>query len=396
MQGEGAAVGLGWDDIKAHLPPGWEELAVERGLIGPPRPHLGAKVTSIEPVLRLVFHHAGLESSLKITTAAAAAAGVITLSAVALHKWECKLAPYLAELLGQMVESNLTFAKQQWAGYEIVLADGTTITRPGSEGTDARVLYALRLSDMSLLHYRATDAHGGETLRAFEAHPEQLWIVDRGYANPPGITALALQGADVLVRYNRGSLPLFTVKGKPFDVLAHARQLGAEGAMGDWDVQLFADEPMPIRGRLCAVRLPDSKAEEARDRVRREYGKAASAETLEAASWLLVFTTAARSRLTTEQILDLYRVRWQIELEIKRDKSIGGLSKLPNFRDDTIATWIYAKLILGQIARRLVTPQGAFPPSAVHHRRLDPKCAPDLAAPHRRHRRRVLARPQAH
>lgn len=139
MQGDGAEVGLGRDDIKAHLPPGWEELAIERGLIGPPRPYLGAKVTAIEPVLRLVFHHAGLESSLKITTAAAAAAGMITLSAVALHKWERKLAPYLAELLGRMVESNATFAREHWGGYEIVLADGTVITRPESEGVEMRV-----------------------------------------------------------------------------------------------------------------------------------------------------------------------------------------------------------------------------------------------------------------
>ena len=56
---------------------------------------------------------------------------------------------------------------------------------------------------------------------------------------------------------------------------------------------------------------------------------------------------------------------WEMELKIKRDKSIGGLDTLPNFRPDTIHAWLCAKLLAQQIAHRLTTPQVAFPPSAV-------------------------------
>ncbi len=51
-----------------------------------------------------------------------------------------------------------------------------------------------------------------------------------------------------------------------------------------------------------------------------------------------------------------------MELHIKRDKSIGGLDRLPNFRPDPIEGWVSAKLLLGALARRLACE--AFSPEA--------------------------------
>ena len=83
------------------------------------------------------------------------------------------------------------------------------------------------------------------------------------------------------------------------------------------------------------------------------------------AAWLDRLHDAPAERIDDPTGFWLYRLRWQMELEIKRDKSIGGIDKLPNFLDDTIATWLYAKLLIQQIARKIVSPSVAFPPSAV-------------------------------
>jgi hypothetical protein len=61
--------------------------------------------------------------------------------------------------------------------------------------------------------------------------------------------------------------------------------------------------------------------------------------------------------------MELYGLRWQVELHIKRDKSIAGLDRLPNFRNDTVYSWICAKLLLTQIARKIAAPNVAIPPS---------------------------------
>jgi Transposase DDE domain len=361
-------IALDWEVIKAQLPDGWRELATEMGLIRDYPASMNTKVKDIEQLLRLEFHRAGLQSSLKETTAEASAAGLIELSSVALHKWEYKLSPYLARLLVRMTEAGATFACERWAGFDVILADATTVQRPGSRGTTARVRYAMRLSDLTFLHLEATDEHEGETFRVFHATPGQLWIGDRCYANPPGIMEIVQSGAHALVRYNRGALPLYGERGEEVDVLRLVRTLRQLGQCGEWKVWVHPSDGFPIRGRLCAVRLPDDKVEQARARLREEYRSHVSAEALEAAKWLIVFTTVPTRRLPIRRVLELYRMRWQIELEIKREKSIDGLDKLPNFLTPTIQTWLYIKLLLQQIGRKIVSDAVAFPPSGARLR----------------------------
>jgi hypothetical protein len=174
----------------------------------------------------------------------------------------------------------------------------------------------------------------------------------------------------------------------------HVRRLDGGERSAAWSVYVHPPNHAPIRGRLCAVRLPEEEAEKARDRLRKEEGANVSARALEAAAWLILFTTAPAERMTTAMVLALYRLRWQVELEIKRNKSLGGMDDLPNFRDDTIATWLYGKLLIQQIARRTVSPSVAFPPSAVDVAFLpvSGRGPREASPPHRAHRPRDVAR----
>ncbi len=356
-----------WKAVEAILPTGWRELAEQQGLIRRNLPaQLGAKVHDIGVVLRLVFYQVATHVGLVTATAAFAAADVVTLSSVALHKWMRKLAPYLAELAKQMIGAGALFSPARWAGYNVLLVDATTVSRPGATGTTARLHTALRLADLRLVQVYVTDDKGGETLRRFDVSPGDLWIGDRGYAGPPGIAMVVAQGGDVLVRYNRGSLPLYGASGRPLDVLAElTKRLHRPLAKREWQAWVHPATGERIRGRLCAVRLPADKAVEARRRLQKEQGADITVETLAMADFVAVFTTAAADRLNTDRVLELYRLRWQVELEYKRDKSITGLDRLPNFRPDTIASWIYAKLLLHQILRKLSGPNGPFPPEAL-------------------------------
>lgn len=371
-------VQVDWEFLRAQLPGDFRELAVEMGLILPHLPHLGAKVTDIEPILRIILHRAGLEVSLATTASEAATGQLIDLSSVAIHKWERKFAPYLAALSAEMLGAAAEFGPGKWAGYDVLLADATAVARPGADGTTARVHYVLRLADLRVLRAVVTDEHRGETLRNHEdlTAPGQLWIADRVHANPPGIAAIRGGGADALIRYNRGSLPLYDRRGGVFDVMEHVRTLRSAGAVGEWPVSVHPRDEEPIQGRLCAMRLPNDKVEEARERLRREEGNEVTAESLEAAAWLIVFTTVPRSRMKAGCVLQLYRIRWQVELEIKREKSIGGLSRLPNFREDTIATWLQAKLLIHLIAQKIASSAEAFPPSVVEWHLLAAHASP--------------------
>lgn len=376
-----------WDLIERELPAGWRELGDAMGLLRERPAHMQTKIRDIGVALRLVLHQAGTSSSLRATTALAAAIGVVSISAVSLHQWMKKLGPYLTALLGQMVPTT-SFAPAMWGGFHVIAGDATTVQRPGSKGTTARVHYALRLADLTPRHIEVTDEHGGETARRFRAEKGELWLLDRGYANPPGVAAIRTPGAHIIVRHNRGTLPLYDKQGKRLDVAALLRDTtDRETAHQRRAFVHFGDERIP--GRVCWLRVPEDKVEAARQRAKREAEGVCDEETLYAAEFVVVFTTVLQE-LTAAQVLELYRARWQIELEFKRSKSIRELDRLPNFLPETIHSWICAKLLLQLIATRIASPAEDFPPGEVRFALLGSEAIP--ATPRRRGRRALVRR----
>jgi hypothetical protein len=367
MGTEATLANLDWATIKAQLPDGWRELAAQMKLIRPKLPeHMGTKVKDIEPILRLQLYRVARNTGLLNAAAAFAAADILNLSAVALHKWEKKMGGYLAKLLSAMVaEPHAMFAPERWAGLQLHVVDATCVQRPGSKGTTARVHLALRLTDLRVVEAHVRDETVGESFRRFSPAAGQLWIGDRAYANPPGIAWVHEHGAKVLVRYNRGSLPLYDQNGRALDVQGKLQRLDHKGRCRQWQAFVHPPNGPRIEGRICAVRLPPDKAQQARERLRKEDGPKVTQQSLQMAEFVVVFTTVESSALSCEQILQLYGARWQIELDFKRGKSITGLDRLPNFLPETILSWIYTKLLLQQIARRLSTPQASFPPYAL-------------------------------
>ncbi len=71
------------------------------------------------------------------------------------------------------------------------------------------------------------------------------------------------------------------------------------------------------------------------------------------AEYWVLFTTVPASRLTDAQLLELYRARWQIELQFKRWKSLCNFDTLENWRPDTVVAWLYGKLLLALCLDRL-------------------------------------------
>jgi hypothetical protein len=358
--------------IASQLPDEWRKLAEEMTLIRPQPAQLGAKITDIEQAMRLVLHYVS-GSSLRVTTAIGAAIGVIAVSSVTLHKWMKKIGPYLAVLLSRMVNSS-AFAPEQWAGFDVIAGDATTVQRPGAKGTTARVHYALRLADISTRHIEVTDDKGGETARRFVATPGELWLLDRGYSNPAGVDAIRDRHADLVVRYNRGTLPVYDARGKRIDVAALLRSTPDRAQPHEHPACVHFDAKR-ILGRMCWLRLPEDKADEARHRAVREADGDCDAETLEFAEFVVVFTTV-QHELSANQVLELYRARWQIELEFKRAKSIRELDQLPNFLPETIYSWICAKLLLQLIAARIASQTVAVPPEDTRFQSSAPSHTP--------------------
>jgi Transposase DDE domain len=365
----------GWQSIRRLLPPEYEVLACEHQQV---ETKFGnAKIRNADTLLRFIFLHVGADLPLRQTVAVMAEAGEPSLSPMRLHKKMARAAPYLRALVERVVAWPEDGAPERWGGYVFCAVDATVVCGPGAVGTDARVHTKLRLADVSLSSVEVTDETGGESLCRFTWEPGELAVGDRAYFTPRGIQHVLDAGAEVLVRYRLEGVELCDESGDVLDVLDAVEHL-AVGETSDLDVTAtLPDRRLPAR--LVAYRLPDDAVNRARERLRREKGSDLSARVFESAKYVLLFTTAARSRLDAERCLQGYRLRWQIELQFKRWKSLCGFDLLPNTRDDTTLAWLYAKVLLGALLDRMASiPTELSPPE---RQTAVPFVPPDVVRP---------------
>ena len=327
--------------------------------------YLNTKITHIDQILRLVLFMVANGLSLRSAAALGSVAGMPQLSAVALHKWMKKIGDYIFWLLEEVSDCREIYASHRWGQYDVIATDATTAERPGATGTTARVHVALRLSTLRSIEAKVSTDKVGEHFGGFESMEEgQLWIGDRCYSNPESVKRADDCGAAVLVRYNKSSIPLYAHSdaSEPIDVLALVRRLARVGSAITKPVWCKPKRNAAIRGRLHFIRLSAVDARRARGKLaksRMENGESApSSDVRELAGYRILFTTAPLSRLSAKQCLTLYCLRWQIELHFKREKSIAGLDGLPNYRNDTIDTWLGAKLLISELTRKLIAESG--------------------------------------
>ena len=130
------------------------------------------------------------------------------------------------------------------------------------------------------------------------------------------------------------------------------------------------DGPLALRlivWRLVTWRKSEVQAEETRGRLlkdARKRGKTPDRRSLEAAGYVLLLTSLPKADFLPDDVLALYRLRWQIELAFKRMKSLAGLDALPAKKPKLACAWIYAKLIAVLLAERIAGQVRDSPPSA--------------------------------
>lgn len=357
-----------WPLLEAHLPEGWRDWAKTYRILTNRRLPHNAKLKTVDEILYLVLSYVGLGTSLRTLSAATSTTEAVpTLTSVSLHQWMRKCGPWLAQIAAAMVEP-LDQMPARWHGLDVLVGDGSVVTRPGSKGTDARVHYALRLSDLGYVHAEVTDPTVGEKFARFPVTAEQLWLLDRNFCNPPAFAHAQAKKAHLLVRYNSGTLPLWTEQGNAFDVLAAVEGLASGEASASWSLFVRSGSSrVPVR--LLARRATSEQRQQHLDRLRKDYGSKIPARLVVLAGYLLLVTTLDQERLPTDKAFDLYRLRWQVELAIKQDKSLGELGDLPCSLPETIYAWLVAKVLLTLLVRRLAkqADQPAFSPGGCPH-----------------------------
>ncbi len=326
-----ALIDEGWEqEVLPHLPTGYEQQALSLHAIERYR-----EFTRASDLLRGLLGYVLCAPSFRQMGAWAVLIGLANISAVAWRTHLRQARTWLLWLLCELLAAAATPATPAQSQSprvpqtpRLLLIDATRLKQPGGSGDDWRVHLGYELLSGRLVDVRVADRHICEGFDLFTLGSADIVIADRGYSRRRQLAYALQRGAQVVVRLEVQKVPLLDEQGQPLDVVAwlHTCAGGTHSR-----TVAFEQQGQRYQGRLIASALPAEAAERAQAKARRQASKQQhqlKEQTLFLAGWLLVFCSLSVDPWSDEQVLALYRARWQIELLIKRMKSVLKLAQL--------------------------------------------------------------------
>jgi hypothetical protein len=334
-----------WQDIVDRLGGAGGLAASARATKAFVRPRV---IASAVDLLRLILTYCLREGGLRSTAAWAASTGLADISNVGLLNRLRQCGDWLEVLVGQALAAGAPAASQ---GRLIRLIDGTTVPKAGKADRARngvwRIHGALDLPSERFGFFELTDEKGGETLDRIPVVKGEIRIADRAFLQPDRMASVLDAGADIVVRAPwKGSWQ--DGKGAPVDLIA-ILQKGTTAGVIDQPIWVGRKSGPALKLRLVAVKKPPEAAEAAKCTARRNArkgGHTISQETLTAAEWVILITSLDTDSFPSSDVLDLYRLRWRVELAFKRLKSLIGLKGPPGTHQNSARPYVLAHLLL--------------------------------------------------
>jgi hypothetical protein len=351
-------IDVDWKYLCQYLPENLTDLAKATGTVRRWR-----NLKTGEELLRVILAYAMEDLSLRSTAAWSSQAALELKDTSVLHRLR-KAPPLLERVLAHLLTQRVR--AEVAAGPEFRINDATVLSIPGSEGTDWRLHVVYDPAQCCLRRVEITDHQGGERLERDQPRPGDVVCGDRGLAHARGIHAVTEKGAYVLLRMHWQNIRLQDAQGQPVDMDQTLRRAD-QGESGTIVYVPLENKP-PVRARLLIRPLPTEAASRNRQRLRRnaaKKGRTPSATALRLAGYFCVLTTLPEDLATDDVVLELYRVRWQIELFFKRCKGLLHFDQLRAFDPRLVRTYCLAKLIEVALIQCLHEEAMAFSPWGV-------------------------------
>ena len=186
---------------------------------------------------------------------------------------------------------------------------------------------------------------------------------DRIYGTLPGIAYIRRLKADYVLRIKTRGFTVYDEKNEKIDILKSLSGL-EEGETAEIKGKCFINgQYEPIR--ICALRKDQESERKGLKRLKKEnqrkQGGKPVTELQEEGNKYIIVATSLEEEITASQVLELYRLRWQIEIAFKRLKSLFNYNDLPATHSKSVNAWFYGKLLLVALCETLVN-TGRFPP----------------------------------
>jgi len=344
------------------LPEGWEAKAKELGAF-----HRAVKIKSPEELLHLVLLYLTEGKSFAGTSALLGLCGEISLNKMAVYKRIRKCGEWLKWICTHIYrQAGLLVEKPQWLkDRNIILADGSEDVRCGTEHLYFMLHYCIDLFTLSLREFLITDMKNGEKLVNFkEIGKKDIVIADRAYGTLAGLTYLLNRQAGYVLRIRAGCFNIYDQNEQKIDLLEQFAAL-KEGETAEITAYCIINKRYePIR--ICALRKDEDSERKGMKKLlktnQRKRGGIPVSELQQGYNKYIIVITSLEHEVSTTQVLELYRTRWQIEIAFKHLKTIFRYNEMPARLSENIQTWFFGKLLLAALCETLVN-TGRFSPS---------------------------------
>lgn len=341
-----------FESVVQELPAGIMARAQELEAFGRSR-----VIESPKELMRAVMLYCGLDYSLREVAANFTRMGR-RLSDEAIRKRVSGCEAWLEAMLREMLPVG---EKEIKAGVRrLILIDGTTIQAPGARTSDYRVHLGWECIEQKFVHSQVTDNRTPESLKLYAWRPGDMVIADAAYATAQQLRIVKEKGAEYIVRCAAANIRLFSCEGTRIDVAGELRRQEHSSTVS---MQVWIKPENEIKkmqaAYLHAFRLSEEAVAKAHARLRKrsvKKGTRTKAETIYLAGWMLLLTSVAPEKLPSETTAKLYRSRWQIEMVIKRLKSLLKIDALRAKRGSRLAR-VY---LLGKIIYALMVEKRAL------------------------------------
>lgn len=253
--------------------------------------------------------------------------------------------------LGELIVSYLAFHQIRFptqSGIRLRLFDASTVSQPGSNNADWRLHLGVDLGRACIDSVHLTSSRQGETLTLWQFQTGDICVADRAYGVPRSLGVLFAAAAWFVIRIGWHNLPMQTTDGLSFDLTTWLKCISTDPDVAS-QTQVWVNTPQgrfPLR--LIGQAIPTAKAEQVRRRIRKEAQRKKrklDERTILAAGFVLLVSNLPDTRWSANQILDLYQLRWQIELVFKRLKSILHFDHVRAKDTNLAQTYLLAKIL---------------------------------------------------
>lgn len=332
-----------WPFVCTMLPKKVEELAECTGAL---RRRRG--VGDAFRLLRVILTYAVTDMSLKDVAAWGRSTGIAELTGPALF-YRIKMAEsWLSAMLAEMLGRSFT---REPGKLRLRVVDATHVVGPGAKGTEWRIHTSIIPESGRMCSVEVTDASIGESAEHYEVSPGDVILGDRLYGLASNIGWVSERGGYVVARANLQAIRLCRENREAFSALNEIGRVPKAG-VAMWRVMI----PVPPKKRTKSHKT--WKLAEARAWIPARLLAAYTRN----GEIIWIITTLPEALASNEEVMKLYRVRWQVELFFKRLKSLLHLDSMPSRQGPTARSWLLARLLAAAIVDSLLDRQEAFSP----------------------------------